>query len=153
MDMDGYASHRQSLVLYLVYFTDFISCSYKPQSAKQSKVTETNLIVFIFPFYFVKDSSFRSKILKLKAGYLEMNVCLSNGLTPKCTILAETVKQLRPAKPQRVLNSSATEAMVETNVVTATAAAYTGCMVCVFPVDFESTSSLFLRGKSKARDV
>lgn len=79
--------------------TDHIQCvfglfhqyhllSYKPQSAKQSTVTETNPDCFFsFPFYyFVKVSSFffsRSKILKLKAGYVEMRVILSEGPTPK----------------------------------------------------------------------
>lgn len=41
------ARNRQNPVLYLVYFTDFISCLI---NHSQSKVTETNLIVFIFPF-------------------------------------------------------------------------------------------------------
>lgn len=43
-------TRKTSVVVYLVYFTDFISCPIN-QSAKQSSVTEKHLIAFISPKY------------------------------------------------------------------------------------------------------
>lgn len=67
-------------MLYLVYFTDFISCfmNHSQQSSLKSQ-TQTWLFHFSFP---TKDFLSSSKILKLKAGYSETNVSVSWGLGP-----------------------------------------------------------------------
>jgi len=67
------------------------------------------------------------------------------------TLLAEPVKQLRPAKPRRALELS-DWVIVGTNVVTDTAVAYMDFMACVSS-SFSVHKSVPSAGKSKAWDI